>query len=74
MGTCPACEKLERRYRRAVRRIYAVVDQRFGCLADKLRALHREQDQRDAAIEALYAHQKSHRIQRSRQRENRDVA
>jgi archaellum component FlaC len=60
MEHCPDCERLERKYRRTISEIYAVVDGKFNTVREKLRELARWQDVRDEAVEALYEHKKTH--------------
>jgi hypothetical protein len=57
---CPACDRLESEYQRAVLEIHSVVRTRFATLHEKLRELHKWQDIRDGAVKAFYEHKASH--------------
>jgi hypothetical protein len=58
---CPNCEALERQCDDVVRRIREVLEERFRSLGDKVRELHRWQEERDEAIEVFYSHKRLHR-------------
>lgn len=62
-AACPRCGDLERWYDDTVRHIRDVLETRFQGLREKVRELHRWQDTRDEAIEAFYAHKRTHRVQ-----------
>jgi hypothetical protein len=57
---CDECDRLQRKYQLTVDGIYSVVNGTFRNLAEKLTSLCEWQDRRDRAMEALYAHRKSH--------------
>ena len=57
---CLECEQLERKYRRAVGHIDAVVHGRYASIQEKLNDLRSWQERRDLSIERLYHHKKSH--------------
>ena len=57
---CPQCEYLEPQYEGTITHIREVLGTRFQSLREKARELHKWQDSRDEAIEALYAHKRIH--------------
>lgn len=59
---CPQCEYLERQYEGTITHVREVLGTRFQSLRDKVRELHKWQESRDEAIEALYAHKRIHRL------------
>ena len=60
---CARCDVLERQYKQAIGRIREVIEVRSYTLREKVRELHRGQENRDKAIEAFYAHKRTHRSQ-----------
>jgi hypothetical protein len=58
---CPNCEALERQCDDVVRRIREVLEERFRSLGDKVRELHRWQEERDETFEVFYSHKRIHR-------------
>jgi hypothetical protein len=59
-SACPYCEALERQYDDAVGHIRELLELRFGSIRQKVRELHRWQENRDEAIEEFYSHKRSH--------------
>src|SRR5579859_1433302 len=70
---CPRCEYLERQYEDVVSHIREMIEVHFQSLGEKIRELHRWQENRDEAIEAFYTHKRTHRRQIRRPRD-RNVA
>ncbi len=59
--SCAQCEYLQQQYERAITHISEALGSRFQSLSDKVRELQKWQESRDEAIEALYAHKRTHR-------------
>ncbi|MBV9181183.1 MAG: hypothetical protein JO356_07720 [Acidobacteria bacterium] len=59
---CSICQNLEHDYQVCVREINSILQRRFRSGGEKLRELFRWQDRRDRAVQALYAHRKTHDI------------
>jgi hypothetical protein len=57
---CRQCQTLERRYRRAILRINAVVNHKFETRATKMDELRKWQDERDDAARAWFGHRRAH--------------
>ncbi len=71
---CPTCETLERRYDNTIGQSRELLECRFQSLREKVRELHRWQENRDEAIEDFYAHKRMHRIQIVKARRARKIA
>lgn len=57
---CGECDRLELDLQVAVANIAFVVSTKFPDFGEKLRQLHKWQEMKDKANEALYTHKKSH--------------
>jgi len=57
---CPECKRLEHAVQASIEEIQAVVKGSFETVSEKLNRLFEQQDIRDKATQALYAHRESH--------------
>jgi len=62
---CAYCEALERQYEDAISHIREVLELRFENVGQKVRELHRWQENRDEALEGFYRHKLNHRKSRN---------